>query len=228
MSTLKLQLAQIEDLEALARLDRDAWLPNEHPMIMAMFQHEETPHGFQNKIAQWKASHRKVPNERHFTVVDTTTGEMVLSARALIPCSGQDLENFTATPKISGPFWDSEDDRAWAEHLSQRYTQRRRDAFRKAEGKVFGIKQMAVDPRYQKKGAGSVFIRWITDQADDLGYECVVESALRAEGFYKKHGFRPVERCAFPPAEGEERWRGKGTQEYVWMVRPPRKRTEQM
>ena len=221
MTHLKLKLASVDDLDTLARVDRSAWLPKEHPFMEAMFQHEETPSGLQNKVNQWKAMHGQVRNERHFTVIDAGTNEMILSAKVLLPCSTEDLEELTQLPKLSGPFWDSENDREWAEHVLQRYTARRRDAFRKSNGRVFAITLMAVHSDHQKKGAGSLFMRYITDQADALGYECTVESALRAETFYTKHGFQRVERCAFPPPMEEERWKDKGTQEYLWMVRPP-------
>lgn len=221
MSNLTLRLAELADLAALARIDRDAFYPGEHPFIESMYQHQRTESGLKNKLALWQSQFGKTPNERTFTVVDNSSGELILCARALVPCSEEDLQNLIQPSKLPSQFWDTEDNRAWAEHLSERYTQRRRDVFRKHNGQVFSITHMAVDPNHQREGAGSFFVRWVTDQADEAGLDCTVEAGLRAESFYRKHGFEAVETCRFPAPEGEERWRDKETQVYIWMIRRP-------
>lgn len=49
--------------------------------------------------------------------------------------------------------------------------------------------------------------------------KCAVESAVTAESFYLKHGFKSIEHVRLvPPQEFAD----KGTQEYIWMVRPAR------
>lgn len=63
-------------------------------------------------------------------------------------------------------------------------------------------------------------MRWGIERADRDGLECVVEAGLRAESYYATWGFKAREMCRFEVPTDEERWKGKGVQEYVWMVRP--------
>jgi predicted N-acetyltransferase YhbS len=79
---------------------------------------------------------------------------------------------------------------------------------------------LTVDPKYQRRGAGHILVRWGTLQADELGLACVVESTdfglelYRSEGFEKRKEWETV-----LPAEWEN---VKGKQRFIWMVREPK------
>ncbi|KAK4497766.1 hypothetical protein PRZ48_010419 [Zasmidium cellare] len=224
MTTLKLDYVQPDDIPTVALLDRKAFYKNEHPYIETMHPDSGTPEGFDRKVEQWRERlNHLLPNEHFLKVTDTETKQILLSGTWYTPCQIEDsLTKLTQEPKISGPYWKTEDDLAWAQHLSIRYTQRRRDAFRNNKGQLFAIKHLAVDPAVQGKGAGSVFMKWGIQQADRSGLECIVESSMRSEGYYQKWGFERREHVRFEVPPEETRWKGKGVQEYVWMVRSPK------
>jgi len=58
------------------------------------------------------------------------------------------------------------------------------------------LKLLFTDPRVQKRGAGSMLVKWGTDQADAAGVPCIVEASSHAyeARFYHKHGFQDVRR----------------------------------
>ncbi|KAF2173415.1 hypothetical protein M409DRAFT_48397 [Zasmidium cellare ATCC 36951] len=227
MSSLKLDYVGLDDIPTVALLDREAFYKNEHPYIEIMHPDSETPEGFDRKVEQWRERlNGLLPNEHFFKVTDTATGKIILTGTWYTPCKSEDnLAKLSQEPKISGPYWRSEDDLAWAQYLSIRYTQRRREAFLHYKGQLFAIKHLTVDPAAQGKGAGAVFMQWGIEEADREGLQCVVESSMRSEGYYRKWGFDRIEHVRFEIPQEEERWLGKGVQEYVWMLRSPRSST---
>jgi GNAT superfamily N-acetyltransferase len=48
---------------------------------------------------------------------------------------------------------------------------------------------MFVDPEYQRKGAGSMCMRWGTELADLLMLPCWIEASQKGEGLYRKFGY---------------------------------------
>lgn len=226
MSPLQISEIQYDDIPEIVRFDRDSFYPDEHPYMDAMYPNRYTEVGLHSIVERWQASFPKLQNKpslKVLKVTDTETGAIVASGRWSLPCSAADLDNHLLKPVIRGPYWPNEDDRAWTEYLADRYTQRRRQALHSANGQMFALTHLAVHPNHQRLGAGSLFVRWGTEQADMLGLECCVESSLRAEQFYAGHEFVAVERCSFPPSGDEVRWKDKAVQEYVWMIRPARR-----
>jgi hypothetical protein len=43
-----------------------------------------------------------------------------------------------------------------------------------------------------RRGAGSMLVKWGTDQADERGIPCYLESSPEGFGLYNKHGFKEV------------------------------------
>ncbi|KAK5721140.1 hypothetical protein LTR15_007104 [Elasticomyces elasticus] len=80
------------------------------------------------------------------------------------------------------------------------------------------IMSLAVDPRYQDQGVGSLLVKWGTDVADRAGAFSWVHSSEGGWRFYEKHGFKEVDHLtvnlddwASHSSEEQERWG-----EYTW------------
>ncbi|KAK5677993.1 hypothetical protein LTS10_009877 [Elasticomyces elasticus] len=89
----------------------------------------------------------------------------------------------------------------------------------KANGskRIFVI-SLAVDPRFQSQGVGSLLVKWGTDMADKAGAFSWVHSSEGGRRFYEKHGFEEVD-CltvdlddwAVHSSKDQKRWG-----EYTW------------
>ncbi|RAL59152.1 hypothetical protein DID88_006708 [Monilinia fructigena] len=79
---------------------------------------------------------------------------------------------------------------------------------------------LAVDPEYQRRGAGRLLVRWGTAIADELGYMAVVEASEAGRPLYESEGFEFVK---FAETNIPEKWRNRKGDKYVWMVRPAKK-----
>ncbi|KAK4954670.1 hypothetical protein LTR10_008103 [Elasticomyces elasticus] len=80
------------------------------------------------------------------------------------------------------------------------------------------LMSLAVDPRYQDQGVGSLLVKWGTDVADRAGAFSWVQSSEGGWRFYEKHGFKEVDHLtvnlddwASHSSEEQERWG-----EYTW------------
>ncbi|KAK5715807.1 hypothetical protein LTR17_016638 [Elasticomyces elasticus] len=84
--------------------------------------------------------------------------------------------------------------------------------------KCIFICSIAVDPRYEGQGIGSLLIEWGTKTADRLGAFSWVHSSEAGWRFYEKHGFKEVDHLtvnlddwAVNAPEEQKRWG-----EYTW------------
>lgn len=51
-------------------------------------------------------------------------------------------------------------------------------------------------PNHERRGAGSMLVRWGTERADEAGVEAYLEASPMGAPMYAKHGFEPVKKVA--------------------------------
>ena len=67
---------------------------------------------------------------------------------------------------------------------------------RLADIALIELTYLAVDPQYQKQGAGSLIVEWGLRRCDEEGCPAYLESTMDAVGFYEKKGFKAVGKLA--------------------------------
>ncbi|KAF4624454.1 hypothetical protein G7Y89_g13717 [Cudoniella acicularis] len=169
---------------------------HEHPYINAAYPSHSTPSGRAIGASQLLSIKHSDPCTTFLKVTDTDTGLMIASAK-------WNVYNQTIPPEweLDGDFWDTEEDKEYANLLS--------------------LDLLTVDPKYQRQGAGRLLVQWGTTLADKLGFTAVVESTEYGRGLYESEGFKFIDRWE---TRLPEKWEGtKGKQKFIWMVRPAKK-----
>ncbi|EPE28362.1 Acyl-CoA N-acyltransferases (Nat) [Glarea lozoyensis ATCC 20868] len=147
-------------------------------------------------------------------VVDTETGLMIAQAKWNIY-----KDTIPEEKDLDGDFWVNEDEKRYAQLLYRQWLIPRRKAIRESGGNLFSLDLLTVDPKYQRRGAGRLLVKWGTSQADKLGLKCVVESTDPGFGLYKSEGF---EHCGVWETELPDEWKeSRRKAKFVWMVREP-------
>lgn len=230
--TIELSPVEDSDWRTITEVNMDALHQHEHPIIDALFPHHQTPAGRDIMAKRLQETAKADPSGHHPKLTDTATGRITGQGRWAIvhPEPGNEYP----PPTLRGDYWANEEDLEFANWLISRYTEFRRRKFREATRPVFAITSLTVLPEYEGRGAGSIFVRWGTDQADAVGSEvrnlfsffqlsyilnkerlnlslkCIVESGMRTVSFYAKHGFEQREHVSWP---SPKKWRQYGTQE---------------
>ncbi|MCJ1309649.1 hypothetical protein MMC25_003309 [Agyrium rufum] len=97
--------------------------------------------------------------------------------------------------------------------------------------KCMFLYSIAINPAYQKRGIGSVLIRWGTEKADEAGVFCWVHSSDGGYGAFEANGYVERQRLVVnldeyaggvkrPGVEGDGKW---GEYVFRYMVREPRR-----
>lgn len=79
------------------------------------------------------------------------------------------------------------------------------------------IAMLATAPKHQHKGAGTMLLEEILEEADAAGVEVYLEGTNTAKPFYEKHGFEPITELRFNP--GDYGVEGIGIERQTVMVR---------
>lgn len=58
---------------------------------------------------------------------------------------------------------------------------------------IADLKVLVTDPKYQRKGAGSMLIKYGCDVADEKGVLCALGASEAGYSLYMRHGFEIVE-----------------------------------
>ena len=82
---------------------------------------------------------------------------------------------------------------------------------------MVSLDALAIDPMWQKRGAGDALTRWGVRKADELGIMAVVESTSCGRRVYEKNGFRKIKHVV---VEVPEKWQSRPKQVFDWMERP--------
>lgn len=80
---------------------------------------------------------------------------------------------------------------------------------------------LATHPKYERKGAAGLLIRWPFERADKDGKRCYVDSSAIGYKLYSRCGFEDVGEMRLYLDKYDDT--GYGMQRWVAMVREPRK-----
>jgi len=191
---------------------------HDHAYIDATFPSHATPTGTSIGAQRFLEMSRADPNTIFLKVVDTSTDTIVGVAKWNIY-----KNTIPEEVELEGDYWESDEDKEYAQLLFREFLIPRRDWVRKMEGNLVSLDILAVDPEHQYRGAGRMLVKWGTKIADELGFVAVVEASDQGRHLYEQEGFEVVERYG---TRLPEKWEGvKRKQEFLWMVRPAKKET---
>ncbi|CAG8972262.1 hypothetical protein HYALB_00001660 [Hymenoscyphus albidus] len=137
-------------------------------------------------------------------VVDGESGKIISTAKWTISPHPQTESEMHS--QITIDYHPEADTNEWSSHVLTWIRQHR--LTRTKGGPCAALELMASHPLYQKRGAGTMAVKWGTDRADALGLACVVEATDVGRALYEKCGF--VEKAGGRiVAPVPERWRGR-------------------
>lgn len=114
-------------------------------------------------------------------------------------------------------YYENKDANDYADYIWTEFTKRRWEAVRETKGRIVSLDILCVDPEYQRRGAGTLFLEYGAEIADELGVESVVEASRQGRFLYQNFGFTILEDVLItnPPKQ-----QGQQEQFIHWMHRP--------
>lgn len=78
---------------------------------------------------------------------------------------------------------------------------------------------LSTHPDHQRRGAGTMLMKWGTEVADSLGYEAFIEASSYGKHLYESWGFIavPNEWIVIPVSD---KWKHRPEQKFYWLERP--------
>lgn len=131
--------------------------------------------------------------------VDKRTGEMVAGARwcHIKPrdpgASERTWEEVEEGFKRAEPYNESDPKLFHAFH--DLCSSNKRDILEKKS--YFMLDTLVTLPNHERRGAGSMLVRWGTERADEAGLEAYLEASPMGAPMYARHGFEPVKKVEF-------------------------------
>ncbi|KAI9649258.1 hypothetical protein NHQ30_001828 [Ciborinia camelliae] len=161
---LKVELCNDDDMPRVFEIFCEAF-DIKHPMIEAMYPNHDTPAGRVIGAKRMLEIKKKDSHTTFLKVVDTDTGVMIAKAK-------WNIWKGVIPPEVDldGDYWENEEEKEWAQHMNREFLISRRQALRDSEGHLVSLDILAVDPNYQRQGAGRLLVKWGTAIADELGY----------------------------------------------------------
>ncbi|KAK8038803.1 Acyl-CoA N-acyltransferase [Apiospora rasikravindrae] len=129
------------------------------------------------------------PNEYQLKCVEPATGLIVGMATFDVYWDNTGTE--------AGKRWSRRDEEAsWLEGFEKQRLELVTMALSKMREKLVGNRRhvycrtMAVEPKYQRKGVGTLLLNWGIDVAERLGVPIYLEATIPGRNFYKRFGFQ--------------------------------------
>lgn len=180
-------------------------------------KHDDPPHpAYMQRRRERVLNTLCKPTGRVLKVVDTDNNDEIIAiAHWEILDKGRSDEELK---ELEQPYEPIEEER-------ERYGQVQRDFFnylhrvRRELGKTphYFLSLLVTHPNHYRRGAGSMLIRWGTEQADKAGLMCFLEASEAGRPLYKRHGFVVKEITSFDLTK----YGGTGTDENTTMTRQP-------
>ncbi|KAJ8111883.1 hypothetical protein OPT61_g5623 [Boeremia exigua] len=152
--------------------------------------------------------------------VDTTTGEIIAGARwrRVKPTDPNATEltwdEVDAGLKRTDPYDESDPDLLNA--LLDLFNENKREILQNRPHYV--LDTLVTLPQHERRGAGSMLVRWGTERADEANVEAYLEASPMGAPMYARHGFEPVKKVGLDLTK----YGGDEVLEFILMKRPAR------
>jgi GNAT superfamily N-acetyltransferase len=125
--------------------------------------------------------------------VDTTTGEIVAGARwhcfkAAEGAKERTQEDLEADSQVPKPYDESDPDMVKA--FYDLTSSNRKDIM--GTRPYYSLDTLVTLPKHERRGAGSMLVRWGCEKADEAGVEAYLEASPLGVPLYSRHGFERV------------------------------------
>ncbi|KAH7378239.1 hypothetical protein BKA66DRAFT_147710 [Pyrenochaeta sp. MPI-SDFR-AT-0127] len=80
----------------------------------------------------------------------------------------------------------------------------------------YALDTLVTLPNHERRGAGSMLVRWGCEKADEAGVEAYLEASPMGAPMYARHGFQPTKEVELDLTQ----WEGKDVLSFVLMLRP--------
>ncbi|PQE19538.1 hypothetical protein CJF32_00007479 [Rutstroemia sp. NJR-2017a WRK4] len=182
------------------------------PFIEAVYPAHDTSAGRAQGSSRFMSAKKTDPTVTILKVTDTDTGLIIAQAKWNVY-----KNNIPDEVDLDGDFWENSEEKEYAQLLDREYLNHRRELIKESGGNLVALDLLTVDPKYQRRGAGRLLVKWGTSLADELGFTAVVEATDCGRPLYESEGFQPVERWEM---RLPEKWKSRDKQQFSWMVRP--------
>ncbi|PVH96437.1 hypothetical protein DM02DRAFT_535230 [Periconia macrospinosa] len=177
------------------------------PFVDIYFPAHDTPAGQAQGSKRLQAWKQSAPNSTFLKAV-TKTGsqqERLIGIAIWTHMEQAPPAELDQTENVVG-VWPDERDREFMTRLWREYVVPRSQAINESQGKgVYGalvLELLAVDPDYQRLGAGKALVSWGTRVADEKGLQSVVEGTPVGRRLYEQCGMRAeIEEMRFDVGE---------------------------
>ena len=126
---LSLDFSEDGDMHRIFGIFSDAFGDNE-PYVDTLFPNHKTPAGREQGAERFLQMKHKDPHARFLKITDTATGEIIGQAKWL------EYEKVPEIPKLSGDYWETEEEKQYAVHLHAGFMVTRMDAIKAANGQI--------------------------------------------------------------------------------------------
>lgn len=150
--------------------------------------------------------------------VDIATGEIVAGARwrcvkpADPNATERTWEEVEEGFKRTEPYEESDPDLFHALH--DLFNENKREILQNRSHYV--LDTLVTLPQHERRGAGSMLVRWGTERADEANVEAYLEASPMGAPMYARHGFEPMKRVALDLTK----YGGDEVLEFILMKRP--------
>ncbi|KAG0649796.1 hypothetical protein D0Z07_3531 [Hyphodiscus hymeniophilus] len=185
--------------------------PLERSFFVFFPAEEPRDQGVKRMIDGWLGD----PTATYLKVVEPESGKIVAAAKW---CIYNELPTEAQLSEKHHVDWLADADSIqWGEQVLEFLYQERASKLRSGVRCI--IDMISTAPEHQRRGAGSMLIKWGTDIADARGMSTFVQGTKMGRHLYEPHGFI-AERWVTVPVE--EKWRDKPLIEYFSLERPPK------
>ncbi|KAE9365496.1 hypothetical protein N431DRAFT_387799 [Stipitochalara longipes BDJ] len=182
---LQLLIAEPSDAREILEMHMASFSdPYEWGFFVLFPKEEEREKGVKRMLDLWLGD----PTATYIKVVDTETGKIISAAKWCIH-KEPPPESATVSQKINFDWHPDADTNAWGEEIWDFLLQGQLARLKK-DGGCCIIEMLSTHPEHQRRGAGSMLMKWGTDIADSLGLKAFVQASRQGkEHLYQKFGF---------------------------------------
>lgn len=217
---MPVKVSEVEDDEMLRAftISSVAFQRNES-VWDAMYPKHWQDSGRKAAAKRWIAQKKTNPHTLFAKAVDETTGTIIGVAvwfiyhpSILAPANG--------TIQGEEADYEDDDDVAWCKEIIAEFARWREGSVFITNRLLVDLECLAVDPAWQKHGAGDALVKFGCQKADELGVTGVVGSTAAGKRVYEKNGYMDVSGPA--GLRVSEQFSDRQVQHLTWMMRPRR------